>query len=87
MHGLDRRSLFAAVEGVREHQGVSQPFSLIAAEFGRLVALAERLNQKTEALKAELIPPAPFGGFTREVTATTKQPRAPAALLTTPSAA
>ena len=27
--------------GVREHQGVSEPVSLIAAEFGRLVALAE----------------------------------------------
>jgi hypothetical protein len=45
-----------AIQGVREQVGTSQPVSLILAEFGRLVALVERLNQTMEVLEAELVP-------------------------------
>ena len=48
--------MLEAMAGVREHQGSSQPVSLTVAEFGRLVALVERLNQRMEVLEAELVP-------------------------------
>jgi hypothetical protein len=48
--------MLEAIQGVREQVGTSQPVSLIVAEFGRLVALVERLNQRMEVLEAELVP-------------------------------
>jgi hypothetical protein len=48
--------MLEAMKGVRENQGASQPVSLIVTEFGRLVALLERLNQRMEVLEAELVP-------------------------------
>ena len=48
--------MLEAMERVQEQVGPSQPFSLIVAEFGRLVALVERLNQRMEVLEAELVP-------------------------------
>ena len=49
--------MLQAMEGIREHVGASQPVSLILAEFGRLVALVERLRDRVEVLEAELVPP------------------------------
>ena len=47
--------LLEAIEGTREHVSASLPVSLIVAEFARLLALVERLNQKMEVLEAELV--------------------------------
>lgn len=48
--------LLECMQGIREHVDASQAVPLIVAEFGRLVALVEHLNQRVETLESELVP-------------------------------